>query len=107
LRAYALITIVPQNGNNGWLPKKRHGKRHGKQHLQIVTENSVTESVTECIIYTASWKSVTESDTCDGSRKKNVAEGVTENMAYNCHEIKRHGETATESDMKNMIYAAL
>jgi len=38
---------------------------------------------------------------------KNVTEGVTENMAYNCHEIKRHGETVTEIDMENMIYAAL
>jgi len=37
---------------------------HGKRQLR-----SVTESVTENMIYTASWKGVTESDTCGASMK--------------------------------------
>jgi len=63
--------------------KNRHGKchgkydlrsvmekRHGKQHLRSVTEKLSRKASRKNMIYAASWKSVTESGTCDASRNK-------------------------------------
>jgi len=60
LRAYGLITIVPQNRNTGWLTKNMESVMENGTY-GASQKKTATESVTEYMIYTASWKSVTES----------------------------------------------